>query len=158
MKDNSCSLRFKIVVFTLTAAIVIFAFVHSSMPSVQSAQESGNVLGFLQYIFGFFGLGDNLDDHIVRKAAHFIEYSALGIMLVFCAYSFNRSKPFRYSLHIAAAGIFTALIDETIQLNVPGRAGMVTDIWLDFSGVFTGSVVMLIIFAIYLRVRTRNNE
>lgn len=153
MKSNSCSLRFKIAVFIITTAIIAFAFIHSSMPSQQSAEESGNVLGFLQCILDFLGLESGLNDHIVRKTAHFIEYTALGVMLTFCAYSFNRIKPYKFLPHIAGAGLLTAVIDETIQLNVPGRAGMITDVWLDFSGVLTGAVLMLVAFVIYIRIR-----
>lgn len=153
MKNNSCSLRFKIAVFLITTAIIAFAFIHSSMPSEQSAEESGNVLGVLQYLFGFLGLDDGLSDHIVRKAAHFIEYTALGVMFVFCAYSFNRNRPYKFLPLIAGSGLFTAVIDETIQLNVPGRAGMITDVWLDFLGVLTGAALMLVIFVIYIRIR-----
>lgn len=54
---------------------------------------------------------------------------------------------------MAGAGLLTAVIDETIQLNVPGRAGMITDVWLDFSGVLTGAVLMLVAFVIYIRIR-----
>lgn len=156
MNNNSCSLRFKIAVFLITAAIIAFAFIHSSMPSEQSAEESENVLGFLQYILGFFGLENGLNDHIVRKAAHFIEYTALGVMLTFCAYSFNTIKPYKFSPHIAGAGLLTAVIDETIQLNVLGRAGMIMDVWLDFSGILTGAALMMFVFIIYIRIREKS--
>ncbi len=46
-------------------------------------------------------------------------------------------------------GLATAVCDETIQLNVEGRAGMITDVLLDFSGVIFGTLIMLFIFLIY---------
>ena len=44
MKTNSCSIRFRIIIFILTASVIAFAFIHSSMPSVQSAHESESAL------------------------------------------------------------------------------------------------------------------
>ena len=46
-------------------------------------------------------------------------------------------------------GLATAVCDETIQLNVEGRAGMITDVLLDFSGAIFGTLIMLFIFLIY---------
>ena len=51
MKTNSCSMRFRIIMFVLTASVIAFAFIHSSMPSVESAQESEIVLDFVTVIF-----------------------------------------------------------------------------------------------------------
>lgn len=53
------------------------------------------------------------------------------------------------------AGLSTAVIDETIQLFVDGRAGMIKDVLLDFSGVVTGFAVMLAFYLIYIRIRKR---
>ncbi len=53
------------------------------------------------------------------------------------------------------AGLSTAVIDETIQLFVEGRAGMIKDVLLDFSGVVTGFAVMLAFYLIYIRIRKR---
>ena len=35
----------------------------------------------------------------------------------------------------------TALTDETIQLFSPGRSSQVTDVWIDFAGVVTGTLL-----------------
>lgn len=70
MKTNSCSMRFRIIMFVLTASVIAFAFIHSSMPSVESAQESESVLDFVTVILKLFGIEPNLSDHIIRKLAH----------------------------------------------------------------------------------------
>lgn len=157
MKNNSRLLLFRIIIFSLTALTIAFIFVHSSMPAVKSADESESVLGFMQTILGFFGLGEGLTDLIVRKIAHFAEFSVLGIMLELCVYSLNRVSPHKYLPHVLGAGLLTAVIDETIQLGSPGRAGRITDVWLDFSGVIFGSLVMLAIFALYIHIRRNKN-
>lgn len=153
MNKSQTSMRFRVIVFILTAGMIAFAFIHSSMPADLSGEESESVMDFLQYIFNFFGFNAELTDHIVRKAAHFTEYTAIGMLLVCCAYSFSRTKPYRYYSQIFFAGLATAVCDETIQLNVPGRSGQITDVLLDFSGVITGAVIMLIFYSVYRKIR-----
>lgn len=153
MKKSQTSLRFRVIVFILTAGMIAFAFIHSSMPADLSSEESEGVMVILQNILDFFGFSTELTDHIVRKAAHFAEYTAIGMLLVSCAYSFSRTKPYRYYSQILFAGLATAVIDETIQLNVAGRSGQITDVLLDFSGVITGAVIMLLFYMIYRKIR-----
>ncbi len=139
--------------FILTAFMISFAFIHSSMPSGVSSDESESVLGILQSILDSLGINIELSHLFVRKMGHFAEYTAIGMLLMSCAYSFNRIKPYKYYSQILFVGLFTAVCDETIQLNVEGRAGMVADVLLDFSGVLTGAVVMLIFYTIYRRIK-----
>lgn len=153
MKTNSCSLRFKIIMLALTAAVIAFAFIHSSMPSVQSAQESESVLDFVTEILKFFGFDPALSDHLIRKLAHFTEYTVLGALLCSCAYSFDRIKPIKFIPYTVSIGLFTSFVDETIQLGVEGRSGQVTDMWIDFFGVLLGTAVMLAAFAVYRKLR-----
>lgn len=153
MKKSQTSMRFRVIVFILTIGMIAFAFIHSSMPADLSSEESESVMSVLQYILNFLGFSAELTDHIVRKAAHFAEYTAIGMLLVSCAYSFSRTKPYRYYSQILFAGLATAVIDETIQLNVAGRSGQITDVLLDFSGVITGAVFMLLVYMIYRKIR-----
>ncbi len=153
MNKSQTSLRFRIIAFILTISMISFAFIHSSMSSEISGNESAGVMEILQSILSFFGYKGELSHHFVRKLAHFTEYTAIGMLLVSCAYSFDRIRPYRYYAQILFTGLATAVCDETIQLNIPGRAGMVTDVLIDFSGVLTGAIVMLLIYKIYIRIR-----
>ena len=112
MKTNSCSMRFRIIMFVLTASVIAFAFIHSSMPSVESAQESESVLDFVTVILKLFGIEPNLSDHIIRKLAHFTEYTVLGALLCSCAYSFDRIKPIKFIPYTVSIGLFTCFIDH----------------------------------------------
>ena len=156
MKTNSCSMRFRIIMFVLTASVIAFAFIHSSMPSVESAQESESVLDFVTVILKFFGIDPNLSDHIIRKIAHFTEYTVLGALLCSCAYSFDRIKPIKFVPYTVSIGLFTCFVDETIQLGIEGRSGQVSDMWIDFFGVLLGTAVMLVAFWIYRKIRKIN--
>lgn len=152
---NSASMRFRIIFFLLTICMIAFAFIHSSMPSDISASESEGVMTVLQDILNALGFSAELTDHIVRKAAHFTEYFAIGSLLMCCAYSFDRFKPYRYNSQICFVGLATAVCDETIQLNVPGRSGQITDVLLDFSGVLCGALVLLAVFTIYKNIKLK---
>lgn len=155
MKSKHNNYLFRFIMILITAGFIAFAFIHSSMPADVSGAESAETMGFLQNIINFFGINFELTDHIVRKLAHFTEYTAIGIMLMNTAYSFNKDKPYIFCPHILFVGLFTAVIDEAIQLNVPGRAGMITDVLLDFTGVITGIIIMFVILTIYISIRKK---
>ena len=131
MATYSCGKKAKAILIIITIALVAFAFIHSSMSADISSEESGNVLEFLQKILDFLGFTPELTDHIVRKSAHFCEYTAIGAMLMSCAFAFDKLKPYKYYINVMFCGLATAVCDETIQLNVEGRAGMITDVRME---------------------------
>ena len=155
---NRASTRFTVIAYTLTALAVCFAFVHSMMPSEISGDESQGVLDIINSILGFFGLSPSEDEHLVRKIAHFSEFTAIGGIMTVCAYSRNKDEPYRYYAYVFFFGLLCAVCDETIQLNVPGRAGLVTDVLIDFSGVLTGFCAVNLFFLIRRRIKNRNNK
>ena len=103
---------FRAVVFALTAFMIGFAFVHSSMSAAASSVESAEALDFITQIFRSFGFSIEMTDHIIRKLAHFSEFTVIGGLLTSCAYSFDRFKPYRYIFAVLFTGLFTAVIDE----------------------------------------------
>lgn len=153
MNNNRASRRFTIIIFILTACSIAFAFIHSIMPADLSTDESQGILQMINNLFGFFGIGVELSEEILRKIAHFTEFSIIGAMLTSCAYAFDRIKPHRFYSQVLLVGLLTAVIDETIQLSSEGRAGMVTDVLIDFGGVIFGGAVMLAVYAVYRRMR-----
>ena len=155
---NRASKRFRVIFMLLTALSILFAFVHSLMPSSVSDAESNGFVLLLQSFFQLFGVTPEAVPGVVRKLAHYTEFSVIGAMLTCCAYSFDRIKPYRFLIQILFVGLLTAVTDETIQLFVEGRAGMFADVWIDFSGVLTGTAVMLLFFTIYKRARKLQNN
>ena len=55
-------------------------------------------------------------------------------------------------------GLLTAFIDETIQLFVKGRAGMIADVWIDFGGMTSGALVMLAFYTVYRRRKQKKEK
>ncbi len=102
-----------------------------------------------------FGAQEAPDEQLIRKLAHYSEYTAIGALMLSCAYSRDRFRPHRFLAYVLGAGLLTAVIDETIQLFVEGRAGMIADVWIDFGGVVTGTLIMLGFYAV---VRSRKKK
>ena len=158
MKNNRASVRFTAIIFVLTALMLLFCWVHSCFPASVSSQESNSFYRVFYWFFGLFGAGQIVTQHIVRKLAHFSEFAAVGGLLLSCAYCFDRRRPQRYAVQVLFAGLSAALIDETIQLFIEGRAGMITDVWIDFAGVVTGALLLLAFYAVYRRTKRFNRK
>lgn len=89
----------------------------------------------------------NKAEPIIRKLAHFSEYSIGGILFysLFSTYDFTKRKRSLISLGL---GIWYAIFDEIHQLFVPGRSGNVVDVIIDSSGVLFGIIFIRVIFKI----------
>ncbi len=87
----------------------------------------------------YFGVHIDYDamQKIVRKAAHIAEF-LVQAMLVAGSFSGKYRKRIVYILFF---GLLTACTDEYIQLFSDGRAGLIGDIFIDFSGTAMGAAV-----------------
>lgn len=119
--------------------IIIFYF--SSRTADESAKQSSAILEWLLSIFG-----DNVfTDFIVRKSAHFLEYT--GLCLLFnCAWYFTRNKK-SVLISIACASAY-AVTDEIHQLFVDGRSCEIRDWAIDTCGAALGAIGFLVLFSI----------
>lgn len=107
------------------------------MPAAESHRASELVGSILTGMGKWFGIDvpqQNLD-HNIRKLAHFLEFALLGVILcnVYAAFGVIHRTATGYILFL---GLAVAVTDEYIQLHAPGRSALVTDVILDFSGVF----------------------
>lgn len=139
------------VLFTLALiGCIVFIFSNSMAVADVSSSESGRVLVLLQGILrrlGHPGLANRLTMHIVRKMAHFCEYTLEGFLLMLCMRVYSR-HPLKHITVPMLGGVLTALTDETIQLFSPGRSSQVTDVWLDSAGVLAGILAALVLLAL----------
>jgi VanZ family protein len=77
----------------------------------------------------------------IRKAAHVLEYAALGY-LALRATSLSCARRPGLALALALAlGLLVAGADETYQATVTGRTGTPRDVALDFGGAAMGVAV-----------------
>lgn len=126
------------------AAAILFAWIHSAMPSGISGAESG---WFAEHIINpvwtlLFGQGMSIE--IVRKLAHVFEYTVIGALLG----ALLQRKP----LPTFGIGMAVAVTDETIQL-LSGRGSTIADVWIDLCGVAIGYGIA---WGIYGLTRKRN--
>ena len=149
------------VLFTLAlAGCIWFIFSNSMAVADVSSVSSGRVLQLLQAVLRRLvmpGLAQRLTMHIVRKMAHFCEYTLEGFLLMLCMRVYTR----RYVRHISVpmlGGVLTAMADETIQIYSPGRSSQVTDVWLDSAGVLAGILIALVFMALCRMLFHRCNK
>ncbi len=123
---------------------VCFIWGNSMRQGVDSTHLSESALFIIQDILRDLGLpGGWLTDHIVRKTAHFTEYTALGIIAM------QAFTPHRDTFSWAALGTFFLAVvaipclDETLQLFVDGRSGQLSDVLLDCGGILFGCLLTL---------------
>ena len=130
MNEKRASKRFRNIIFSLTAFMVLFAWIHSCFPASISSKESEGVLQFVYGFFKLFGLDRDGAEHVIRKVAHFSEFAAIGGLLLSCAYCFDRFKPHRFYVYVLFAGLLTAVVDETnIPVVASGGCGNMEDIY-----------------------------
>ena len=149
------------VIFTFALiACIVFIFSNSMQIGDVSESASGRVLLLMKKVFtrlGMPGAANHLTDHIVRKLAHFCEYTLEGFLLMLCMRVYTR----RYVRHISVpmlGGVLTAMADETIQIYSPGRSSQVTDVWLDSAGVLAGILIALVFMALCRMLFHRCNK
>ncbi|MBP3884278.1 MAG: VanZ family protein [Olsenella sp.] len=118
---------------------------HSFIQGPDSANESGLVVQLVRPVFELAGMRDvETITLVVRKLAHFSEYAVLGYLVGRLRGSLRRGRSGALALSVAWV-LFVPVIDETIQLHVPGRAGSPVDVLIDLCGVALGSVLALVV-------------
>jgi len=121
---------------TLTVLLAAFILLNSSADGEASFGLSLTVTNILNSLFDRLGIPLVLNEHFIRKAAHFTFYSLLG-GLTTATVCLWRSKPWKFTsvwIPIVMCACFAAF-DEWIQTLVPGRCGCISDVLLDASGV-----------------------
>lgn len=129
----------------VTLLYIAFIFGNSATPAVYSSAESGWVTGLLNRMMGGIGLSFiRFSEGFIRKAAHFTEYTGLGILLTLslCRYGFFAG---RRRWRLIPAGFLIACVDEGIQYFTPGRACSFMDVLLDTCGVAFGVAVLALL-------------
>ena len=117
---------------TILYTLLIFSFSLMKGSSSDSLSQGGTF--FLMPFLRMFGLSFEDSHVLMRKLAHFGEYY---ILLFFVRAASENTFPKKGAmLCIILYGILAPVLDETIQLFVPGRAGALMDVMIDMSGYF----------------------
>lgn len=142
IKMKKRSLFFAISALLATA----FIFYNSMQPATESSASSSLFVDFVMERLSKLNINPDTDTltFFVRKAAHITEFFLQG-MLISLAYLFGNHKFSSRMVYIMFFGLLTACTDELLQHFVSGRADLVIDIWIDFSG---GLIAVLLCFFI----------
>ena len=135
----------------LLAVILVFIWGNSAMPGEASGALSGWLGTLLGRVAPFLTTEAGL--HFLRKAAHFSEFTALGMTLGWMFGMVSRRRLWQHSLPLLC-GAAAACIDETIQIFSPGRYSSITDVLIDCSGVLTGILLLLLTAALVSHMKT----
>ena len=92
----------------------------------------------------------DLANFVIRKLAHFSEYTVLGIGL--CGLMRVLVKRY-WGIAAIVLGAVLASLDEFHQLFIPGRSAMVSDVVIDICGVVVGSIIFTLIILLQEKKR-----
>ncbi len=162
-KVNKRLVALRILFWSLSVAIMALIFYFSGEGPDDSNNTSGGVVEMLLTIFSSdFREATNdekilmieLYQHFIRKTAHFSIYAALGFSLFSAMYTYKTRLWIKFST-AAFISLVYAASDEYHQTFVPGRAGMIGDILIDFSGALVGILFTLLIIFAFKSLRNR---
>lgn len=143
----------QVVMALVTLFIVIMIFTNSAQPAEISSEASTGLLNRILAFLAAIGIDTALTEHKLRKCAHFVEFFMLGCLLIATTRAFTPYM-FKHVFISLFIGLFVPVIDETIQIFMPGRSAQVNDILLDFSGVISGFFITFL-FIYWLAYRKR---
>ena len=142
--------RIRLCVILLVANLAVI-WGNSLLPGSESGAMSGGVMEFIRNLLGIPESQADLLHKLVRKLAHFTEFSCLGALLCWrCGMEGERHKV----AFPALLGMAAAVVDESLQLITPDRGPSLTDVWIDTSGVLTG--LMMVLLGHYLLTERKN--
>lgn len=152
-EKQSVQSRRKIVTTILLCLCIAFIW-HNSL---EGAELSGNRSLIVTRTLNDWLLDGSymvLAETVVRKLAHFLEYALEGTLVTSVIWAYELEMR-RYVCQVVLAGVLTALIDETFQLFMEGRAASVGDIWIDLFGFIFGVLAGVSWMLIKRKIRAR---
>ena len=127
---------------TLLCVNLCFIWGNSLLPGEISGAISGWLRNLIAVLLGGSTDGPDTGHGLLRKLAHFTEFTCLG--LLFC-WLYGMLKSGKWPLWSLLCGASVAAIDETIQMFVPDRGPALKDVGIDTLGVCLGIVIIYII-------------
>ena len=130
-----------------------FIWGNSLLPGEISGALSNRLKDLLAPLFGSKP-GAPGGGGLLRKIAHFTEFTCLGLCLCWL-FHMVRTKKAEHWLLPLSGGFLAACIDETIQIFIPLRGPSIKDVGIDTAGVILG-VVIINIYQHFKKSKTFN--
>ncbi len=115
---------------------LIFIWGNSLLPGEVSGALSDWAKGVLEMLFAQEPSRPS-SGGLLRKIAHFTEFTALGMLLLWLFSMLGKHWVFAL-----ASGVTAACMDEAIQVFVPNRGPALRDVGIDALGVLTGIALL----------------
>ena len=146
-----------IIRLVLLVLIALWTYVIFSLSGQSGDQSSGLSTTLVRF---FIRNNEELVTKVepyVRKVAHLTEYAINGFlfMLLFNTYDWTEK---RQLIYLSIFGVWYASLDELHQLLVPGRAGKLYDVWIDWLGFMIGACFTLLIIKIIRIIKEGKNQ
>lgn len=142
----------------ITILYVGMIFGNSATPAVYSSAESSWVTDLINGWMERLGISFiRFSEGFIRKAAHFTEYTGLGILLTLSLLRYDFFAGSR-RWRLIPVGFLIACADEGIQYFTPGRDCSFKDVLLDTCGVIFGVAVCALIAWYRDRKRRKQKE
>ena len=150
---------------SILIALLIIVFINIFGFSSQDSEESGNLSRTITVsITKNIKVIQKLEvdernkvldvlETVVRKLAHFSEYTVVGILIMLLMSTFNLKNINKFFISVGV-GFLYACSDELHQLFVPGRSAQFTDVLIDTSGVFMGCIIVFLMILFIKRCKT----
>ena len=122
---------------TLLICCLVFIWGNSLLPGWISGAISDFAKKILELLFAQGEPGPENGGFLLRKLAHFTEFTALGMCLCWLFGMLGKGR-----LLPLFCGAAAACVDETIQVFVPGRGPSVRDVCIDSCGVLLGVILL----------------
>ena len=148
----------KIVLGVLCALILLFIIGNSLLPPETSGKVSQAAGELLAMILGEGNATQTVGGLPVRKVGHFVEFFALGVLVVLLINVLMNGVYLRCSI-VAFVGLLIPVVDETVQI-FSGRGSSLRDVWIDIGGYTVGVALTCAAFILVkrLKLRVKNNN
>lgn len=130
-----------------TVLFLLFIFGNSLQDGAVSGLRSGRAVRILQSFVDWVHFPLTVSELVIRKLAHFLEYFGLGLLLGLNVRAVTPNWWARIFMPLFF-GLLVPVLDEGLQLLIPGRSGEVRDVLIDFSGVLVGLLVITPLLAL----------
>lgn len=127
----------------LLGVVLVVIWGNSLRNGTESGAMSGRVMAWLNQFLRLEEADAETLHLVIRKMAHFTEFSCLGLLLGWLFGMAGEKKGHLFCMPLFC-GLLVACVDETIQVFTPDRGPSLMDVWIDTAGAAAGITALLI--------------
>lgn len=165
MKKNTPLMIFKITCTVLYVFMVGLLIVEASMDGPTSGNQSTSISVVIADVINSIEIFEappitdvEAFSGVMRKVlGHFSTFLLLGVFSTFTYMLWFKDEKWKWSIPVNfAQGLAVAALTEGIQLLVPGRAGLLSDVGIDYGGfIISALTITIIMVVVYLNKKKR---